>query len=76
MGAVTAPHRCWACGGANTTYALFSGGTEYYCEDCDDNFPYEDGTTPRRVQMIADGKFDQLHAEMHEHFEQPPKGES
>jgi hypothetical protein len=56
--------RCWACKGTNTTYALFSGGTEYYCEDCDDNFPYEDGEAPRRVQMIADGKFAELRTEM------------
>lgn len=56
--------RCWACGGINTTYTLFSGGREYYCEDCDDNFPYEKGQAPRRVQMIADGKFAELRAEM------------
>lgn len=56
--------RCWACGGTKTTYALFSGGREYYCEDCDDNFPYEEGQAPRRVQMIADGKFAELRAEM------------
>lgn len=62
--------RCWACKGTNTTYALFSGGTEYYCEDCDDNFPYEDGEAPRRIQMIADGKFVELHQEMREHLAQ------
>jgi hypothetical protein len=60
--------RCWSCGGTNTTYALFSGGREYYCEDCDDNFPYEEGQAPRRVQMIADGKFDELREEMREHL--------
>jgi hypothetical protein len=58
------PHRCWACGGSKTTYALFSGGREYYCEGCDDNFPYEEGTAPRRVQMLADGRFAELRAEM------------
>jgi len=66
---VTTPHRCWSCGGTNTTYAVFSGGREYYCEDCDDKFPYEEGTAPRRVQMIADGKFAELREEMHEHLD-------
>lgn len=61
--------RCWACGGTKTTYALFSGGREYYCEDCDDNFPYEEGQAPRRVQMIADGKFAELRAEMRQERE-------
>jgi hypothetical protein len=67
-GAMT-PHTCWACGGSKTTYALFSGGREYYCEDCDDNFPYEEGAAPRRVQMVADGRFAELRAEMRQERE-------
>jgi hypothetical protein len=57
---------CRGCDGTNTTYASFSGGREYYCEDCDDNFPYEPGEAPRRIQMIADGRFEELRAEMRE----------
>lgn len=61
-------HTCGGCGGTDTTYAAFSGGREYYCKICDDNFPYEEGTAPRRVQMLADGKVDELRAEMREHL--------
>lgn len=61
-------HTCWSCGGSETTYAAFSGGHEYYCTDCDDNFPYEEGTAPRRVQMLADGRTDELREEMRDHL--------
>lgn len=64
-------HTCAGCGGTNTTYAAFSGGREYYCKTCDDNFPYEAGTAPRRVQMLADGKVNELRAEMREHLRDP-----
>jgi hypothetical protein len=29
-------------------------------------FPYEPGEAPRRIQMIADGRFEELRAEMRE----------
>lgn len=56
--------RCQGCGGTNTTYQLFSGGREYYCEDCDDTFPYEKGQAPRRIQMIADARTAELIQEL------------
>ena len=55
---------CSVCGCPDIIYALFSGGREDFCPACEDNHPYEPGTAPRRVQMIADGQFDQLRAEM------------
>lgn len=57
--------KCENCKGVNTTYAAFSGGQEYYCYDCDENFTYKD-EPPRRVQMLAEGKFAELHKEMNE----------
>lgn len=55
---------CWNCNQPGTTYQSFSGGREYYCPTCDDTFTYREGQAPRRVQMIADGRFDELHVEM------------
>lgn len=57
---------CSHCGGTDTCYQMFSAGTEYYCETCEEVFPYEPGTAPRRVQMIADGKLAELRWEMRE----------
>lgn len=57
--------RCVSCEGT-ITYQAFSGGREYYCPNCDDVFPYDSGAAPRRVQMIADGRHVELHAEMSE----------
>ena len=60
--------KCGMCGGGNTVYAAFSGGKEYYCYDCQDNASYEPGEAPRRAQMLADGRLDELRAEMREHL--------
>ena len=60
----SSPVTCMGCGGQNTCYQSFSGGREYYCSDCDDTFPYQPGEAPPRVQMLADGRFDELRAEM------------
>lgn len=60
---------CWVCGCSETQYQSFSGGREFYCPQCDDTHPYQEGDAPRRVQMLADGKFDELHAEMRDHLE-------
>lgn len=59
---------CAACGGTNTTYQVGSGGQEYWCSDCQSSFPYEDGTRPPRVQLMADGNWDELHRQLDEHF--------
>lgn len=56
--------KCVECGGTDTQYQAFSGGREYYCSDCDEVWPYAEGEAPRRVQMIADGRFEELRAEM------------
>jgi hypothetical protein len=63
-------NKCAECGGTNTVYQAFSGGREYYCPDCGYDGPYEIGDAPRRVQMIADGKFDELREEMHKHLDE------
>lgn len=55
---------CGMCGCTETQYQSFSAGREYYCPQCDDTHLYPEGEAPRRVQMIADGKFDELRAEM------------
>lgn len=62
-------HVCGMCGGGNTIYAAFSGGCEYYCYDCQDNASYDLGDAPRRVQMLADGRFYELRVEMREELE-------
>lgn len=58
-----APHRCPYCGTV-TVYQAFSGGREWYCEPCDTTGEYPQGAAPRRVQMLADGRIDDLKAEM------------
>ncbi len=60
-------HRCPTCD-SPTTYKLFSGGKEWYCGQCHTDGEYESGEAPRRVQLIQDGKFEELRAEMYQHF--------
>lgn len=61
--------KCSICQKDNTIYAPFTAGQEYYCYDCEDNFQLKDDQErPRRVQMMADGKFAQLHRELKQHF--------
>lgn len=55
-------------GGANTSYQLLSGGREYYCSDCESEFPYRDDERPPRLQLMVDGRWDELRADMEEHF--------
>lgn len=55
---------CHECGCTEAVYQPFSGGREYYCPQCGDVHAYLEGEAPRRVQMIADGRFDELRAEM------------
>lgn len=59
---------CWACGKPGIQYQPFSGGREYFCPTCEDTFPYREGQAPRRAQMIRDGRFGELKAEMAEHL--------
>jgi hypothetical protein len=46
--------KCPHCGGSRTHYALFSGGREMYCKDCEDNFtiPEDAEDVPRRVMLM------------------------
>lgn len=65
-GGAPEPHRCPTCNEL-TTYQRFSGGREYYCAKCDDHGMYQEGDVrPPRVQMLADGKVDELRGEMRE----------
>jgi hypothetical protein len=59
---------CEACGGANTSYQILSGGREYWCRDCESEFPYRDDERPPRLQLMVDGRWDELRADMEEHF--------
>ncbi len=59
----SARHRCPYCE-TETVYQSFSGGREWYCGTCDTTGPYPQGEAPRRVQMLADGRTDELRAEM------------
>jgi hypothetical protein len=55
---------CWNCNQPGITYQLFSAGREYWCPTCEDAFRYLEDQAPRRVQMMADGRFDELRDEM------------
>ena len=57
--------RCPVCGGTNTTYAAFSAGREMYCGDCHDNHMIPDEDRPSRLQMMVDGRWDELRSEMY-----------
>lgn len=57
------PHRCPDCD-EPTEYQRFSGGREFYCRPCDNHGMYPEGAAPPRLQMLADGKFDELRQEM------------
>lgn len=59
------PHRCPSCGEL-TVYQSFSGGREFYCKGCDNHGMYEAGEAPPRAQMLADGRVDELRAQMRE----------
>ncbi len=59
---------CWACSKPGIQYQPFSGGREYFCPTCEDTFPYREGQAPRRAQMLQDGRFEELKAEMAEHL--------
>ena len=56
-------HRCPDCG-EPTVYQAFSGGREWYCKPCDNHGMYEQGQAPPRAQMLADGRYGELRAEM------------
>ena len=44
---------CPYCDGTDTTYALFSGGREMFCNACDDNFPIpEDAPNKPRATLL------------------------
>ena len=43
-------HRCHK--GHKTVYQLFSGGTEFYCKECDDIGTYPDDQVRIRAQLI------------------------
>lgn len=57
------PHVCPHCE-TETTYQSFSGGREWYCPGCEADGSYDVGEAPRRVQMIAAGKFAELRSEL------------
>lgn len=59
---------CESCGGENTTYQLMSGGQEYWCADCQDSFPYAADERPPRLQLMVDGKWDELRADLEVYF--------
>jgi 8-oxo-dGTP diphosphatase len=59
------PHRCPACN-ERTTYQSYSGGREFYCPGCGNHGLYEPGEAPRRVQMLAEGRIEELRVEMRE----------
>lgn len=44
-------HTCPECD-AETVYQPFSGGREWYCENCQSNGPYPDGQAPRRAGLL------------------------
>lgn len=44
-------HLCPYCG-TPTSYQVFSGGKEWYCEPCDTNGCYPADETPRRLKML------------------------
>lgn len=60
---------CWVCGFKGVTYAMFSGGREFWCPKCDTNHPYKDGTEPPRVKLLQteEGR-EELRKQMAEHF--------
>lgn len=58
-------HMCPWCGNP-TRYQSFSGGREWWCDTCKGDGMYEEGEAPPRLQMLADGRIDELRAEMHE----------
>lgn len=60
---------CHSCESDNTQYALFSGGREYWCLECDSDGLYDDDSRPPRVQMLVDGKIDELRQEMNNHLD-------
>lgn len=66
-------HTCAVCGSADTQYQPFSGGKEYYCPSCEEVHPYEEGTAPRRAQMMQRGEFEELKQEMREELERRRK---
>ena len=59
------PHQCPDCG-TLTVYQSYSGGREYYCPTCKDGGLYPEGAAPPRVQLLADGKYDELQQDMRE----------
>lgn len=56
---------CPYCAG-ETVYQSFSGGREWYCPGCKADGSYPEGAAPPRVQLLAEGRFDELRAEMRE----------
>jgi hypothetical protein len=63
-----AEQTCTDCGGP-VAYRSFSGGREWWCPCGADGFYDEDAERPPRVQMLADGRYDELRAEMHQEIE-------
>jgi hypothetical protein len=60
---------CTDCGGG-VVYQSFGGGREWYCPACDITGAYdEDAERPPRVQMLADGHYDELRADMHQEIQ-------
>lgn len=55
--------------GHPVVYQPFSGGEEWYCETCQDTGPYGEGAAPRRVQMLRDGRIEELRQEMEKHLD-------
>lgn len=58
--------RCEVCGGADVTYAAFSGGREYWCGICESNHPYPEEQLPPRLKLLREGRMDELRAELRE----------
>lgn len=44
-------HRCPTCGN-KTTYQAFSGGKEWFCDECQETGYYPEGQAPSRAQLL------------------------
>jgi hypothetical protein len=64
-----AEQTCTDCA-ALVLYQSFSGGREWHCPACDITGSYGEGADrPPRVQMLADGRYAELRADMDREIE-------
>lgn len=66
--------RCEVCGGADVTYAAFSGGREYWCGTCESNHPWPEEQLPPRLKLLRAGRHAELRELMHRELHDAPQG--